>query len=339
MGLGRIGFLSRAAGRSPDLAAAVAHHFKLPSCALQTRRSADVRTRGGAGARLGRGAPSTPFAAGGRRPRHRRREVPRDAERATRLALPIIDVPHEAAEGASPWERWTDVLADRLAGDGVHGEHTSPAAHHLGDQSGRAPARCSRGSAWTNVGARAGVRYHLFVDGGARGNPGPAGIGARVLETPDGKLVEELADAIGTATNDQAEYQALIAGLELAIDRAVKENSSSSGRQRARRPPDERRVPRQGRQAARPLHTRATHLARELPGTWRSGTSRASRTPRQTAWSTKPSTRRCAADPHAAADCRADSLPAGAVVVRGRRLPDDCGPRGTLCITPSSLRV
>ncbi len=64
------------------------------------------------------------------------------------------------------------------------------------------------------------ARHHLYTDGGARGNPGPAGIGA-VLLTASGDVVEELADFIGKATNNVAEYQALLAGLELALDRGV----------------------------------------------------------------------------------------------------------------------
>ncbi len=70
------------------------------------------------------------------------------------------------------------------------------------------------------VANRSDDRYRLYTDGGARGNPGPAGIGARLL-TAAGDVVEELADFIGTATNNVAEYQALIAGLEIALDRGV----------------------------------------------------------------------------------------------------------------------
>ncbi len=62
--------------------------------------------------------------------------------------------------------------------------------------------------------------YHLHVDGGSRGNPGPAGIGA-VLAGPDGETVDVLADYIGEATNNIAEYQAMISGLELALDRGI----------------------------------------------------------------------------------------------------------------------
>ena len=53
----------------------------------------------------------------------------------------------------------------------------------------------------------------LFVDGAARGNPGPAGIGIRIEE--NGDLVQETSDYLGEATNNAAEYTALIRGLEL----------------------------------------------------------------------------------------------------------------------------
>ncbi len=53
------------------------------------------------------------------------------------------------------------------------------------------------------------------VDGGARGNPGPAAIGA-VLRDADGEILEERAEQIGRATNNVAEYRALLAGIELA---------------------------------------------------------------------------------------------------------------------------
>ena len=69
-------------------------------------------------------------------------------------------------------------------------------------------------------GARDDARYRLYTDGGARGNPGPAGIGARLL-TPDGDVAEELGDYIGRTTNNVAEYQALLSGLEMALDRGV----------------------------------------------------------------------------------------------------------------------
>lgn len=55
----------------------------------------------------------------------------------------------------------------------------------------------------------------LYSDGGARGNPGPAGIGAVVYDK-NKKIIKKIAQYIGQATNNQAEYQALIAGLEEA---------------------------------------------------------------------------------------------------------------------------
>ena len=58
----------------------------------------------------------------------------------------------------------------------------------------------------------------VYIDGGARGNPGPAGYGVRV-EQPDGSLVEEFGESIGVATNNVAEYRALVAALEWARTR------------------------------------------------------------------------------------------------------------------------
>jgi ribonuclease HI len=53
------------------------------------------------------------------------------------------------------------------------------------------------------------------VDGGSRGNPGPAAIAA-VVQDGDGEVVEERSEAIGTATNNVAEYRALLLGIERA---------------------------------------------------------------------------------------------------------------------------
>ncbi|HET7573809.1 MAG TPA: ribonuclease HI family protein [Solirubrobacterales bacterium] len=58
-------------------------------------------------------------------------------------------------------------------------------------------------------------RLTVNVDGGARGNPGPAAIGV-VLRDAEGNVVEEVGEAIGEATNNVAEYRALLRGLELA---------------------------------------------------------------------------------------------------------------------------
>jgi ribonuclease HI len=60
------------------------------------------------------------------------------------------------------------------------------------------------------------------VDGGARGNPGPAAIAA-VVSTPDGKVLDRRSETIGEATNNVAEYRALLLGIELARERGAKE--------------------------------------------------------------------------------------------------------------------
>jgi ribonuclease HI len=65
-------------------------------------------------------------------------------------------------------------------------------------------------------------RLVLHVDGGARGNPGPAAIGV-VISRSDGSVVEELAERIGAATNNVAEYRAVLRGLERAAALGARE--------------------------------------------------------------------------------------------------------------------
>ena len=62
----------------------------------------------------------------------------------------------------------------------------------------------------------------LSTDGGARGNPGPAAYGY-VLEAEDGTVLDARGETIGVATNNVAEYRALIAGLEKAVDLGIDE--------------------------------------------------------------------------------------------------------------------
>ncbi|MET7766391.1 bifunctional RNase H/acid phosphatase [Streptomyces sp. NPDC005336] len=59
-------------------------------------------------------------------------------------------------------------------------------------------------------------RFIVEADGGSRGNPGPAGYGAVVLDADTGEPLAEVAEYIGTATNNVAEYKGLIAGLRAA---------------------------------------------------------------------------------------------------------------------------
>jgi ribonuclease HI len=100
-----------------------------------------------------------------------------------------------------------------------------------------------------------------YIDGGARGNPGPAGFGVRI-ERPDGSLVEEFGEAIGIATNNVAEYRGLLAALEWARAHghaAVHVRSDSLllvqqmlGRYKVRNA------------GLQPLHEKAGRLAREI---------------------------------------------------------------------------
>jgi len=66
------------------------------------------------------------------------------------------------------------------------------------------------------------MKARLWTDGGARGNPGPAAF-AYVLETDDGTVLDARAEAIGIATNNVAEYSALVAGLARAVEAGVRE--------------------------------------------------------------------------------------------------------------------
>ena len=105
------------------------------------------------------------------------------------------------------------------------------------------------------------TRLVAYIDGGSRGNPGPAGFGVRV-ERSDGTLVEELAESIGIATNNVAEYRGLIAALEWARTRgehALHVRSDSLllvqqmlGRYRVKHP------------GLQPLHAKARLLAHEI---------------------------------------------------------------------------
>ncbi|MFB3853336.1 MAG: ribonuclease HI family protein [Vicinamibacterales bacterium] len=107
-----------------------------------------------------------------------------------------------------------------------------------------------------------GTRIVAYVDGGSRGNPGPAGFGVR-LEAPDGTLVKEVRGALGIATNNVAEYKGLLAALRWAIE---------NGRPALHVRSDSELLVRQMRgeykvrnQALRLLHAEARRLSALLP--------------------------------------------------------------------------
>jgi len=105
------------------------------------------------------------------------------------------------------------------------------------------------------------MKGRLFTDGGARGNPGPAAF-AYVLEDEDGEVVAAHGEAIGVATNNVAEYSALIAGLERAVELGVVElDVISDSELMVKQMRGEYRVK---NEALRELSLRAGRLAREV---------------------------------------------------------------------------
>jgi ribonuclease HI len=105
------------------------------------------------------------------------------------------------------------------------------------------------------------VKAQLFTDGGARGNPGPAAY-AFVLEAEDGDLIASEGVAIGTATNNVAEYSGLVAGLRRALELGVKQvELVSDSELMVKQMRGEYRVKNEG---LRSLYDEAQRLAREI---------------------------------------------------------------------------
>jgi probable phosphoglycerate mutase len=105
------------------------------------------------------------------------------------------------------------------------------------------------------------VRATLSTDGGARGNPGPAAY-AYVLEAEDGTVLAAHGEAIGVATNNVAEYSALVAGLEKAVEVGVSElEVISDSELMVKQMRGEYRVK---NEALRDLSLQASRLARQL---------------------------------------------------------------------------
>ena len=101
----------------------------------------------------------------------------------------------------------------------------------------------------------------LSTDGGARGNPGPAAF-AYVLEAEDGTLLASHGETIGVATNNVAEYSALIAGLEKAHELGLRDvEVVSDSELMVKQMRGEYRVK---NEALRELSSRAARLARQI---------------------------------------------------------------------------
>ena len=107
------------------------------------------------------------------------------------------------------------------------------------------------------------MKARLSTDGGARGNPGPAAF-AYVLETDDGHVLAAHGEPIGVATNNVAEYRALVAGLAKAVESGVRElDVVSDSELLVKQMRGEYRVK---NEALRELSLEAARLARKLDG-------------------------------------------------------------------------
>jgi ribonuclease HI len=105
------------------------------------------------------------------------------------------------------------------------------------------------------------LKARLHTDGGARGNPGPAAYGF-VLEADDGTVLAAEGHAIGSTTNNVAEYSGLVAGLRKAIELQVSElEVVSDSELMVKQMRGEYRIK---NEALRGLSTEATTLARQL---------------------------------------------------------------------------
>ena len=105
------------------------------------------------------------------------------------------------------------------------------------------------------------MKARLYTDGGARGNPGPAAA-AFVLEAEDGTVLDARGTVIGVATNNVAEYRALVDGLRRAVEVGVGElEVVSDSELMVRQMRGEYRVK---NEALRALFLEATGLAQEI---------------------------------------------------------------------------
>ena len=129
----------------------------------------------------------------------------------------------------------------------------------------------------------------VHVDGGARGNPGPAAAAA-VFSDAEGDVVDEAAERLGDATNNVAEYRGLLLGLERARALGATEVEVVNDSELVAKP-GQRRVPRQARGASSRCTREALRRAARASSAGRSARSRARRTRTPTRSSTRRSTR------------------------------------------------
>lgn len=104
------------------------------------------------------------------------------------------------------------------------------------------------------------MKIILYTDGASRGNPGPAAIGV-VLADSRGKIIEEFGERIGTTTNNEAEYRALLRGLERALHHATEIEIRTDSELMARQLKDTYKV---RAEHLKPLHTQAQRALKKF---------------------------------------------------------------------------
>lgn len=149
-----------------------------------------------------------------------------DWQRAADLGLALILAPHFEFE---QWalRQWVVTLAKKLEGRRVEISYSEAERSPwcklpcVSGQVQRGQATGPLSPAGAEGPAPSEKLVVIRIDGGSRGNPGPSAIGV-IIEDEDGRILEEVSACIGTQTNNVAEYQALITGLETALDRGAR---------------------------------------------------------------------------------------------------------------------
>jgi dinuclear metal center YbgI/SA1388 family protein len=187
-----------------------------------------------------------------------------DAERAGERGLALIAAPHEDLEW---WalRRWADGLRTTLSSEPRGSEVDVVTSRRW--QSPWTGTDAEVVGTQVDPGGSGGLgsdqsipgRVRLRVDGGSRGNPGPSAIGV-VMEDVSGQVLQTLGRAIGRATNNVAEYRALIEGLKMARAAGAAEvEVLADSELLVKQMRGEYRVKNEG---LKPLHAEATALVR-----------------------------------------------------------------------------
>lgn len=189
-------------------------------------------------------------------------------EQAGERGLSLIDTSHGDLEWWA-FRRWAAGLAELIGREGVtllesrswKGPWSQVKAPPVTAARPAAPGSQSATGAETAAATRARLpegRVRLWIDGGSRGNPGPSAIGV-VVEDATGAELQTIGRAIGMCTNNVAEYQALLTGLQVAAELGAQEvEVASDSELLVRQMRGEYKVKNEG---LRPLYQEAQHRA------------------------------------------------------------------------------